>query len=119
VLTVSALAQAPAPASSAAASALNGFDEFVLSAMKSWNVPGMAVAIVKDGTVVLAKGYGLRNVQSNLPVTADTLFAIGSSTKAFTTMAMGCWLRKAARVDAPVTGALPRFALRTRSPASG
>jgi CubicO group peptidase (beta-lactamase class C family) len=50
----------------AAASALNGFDDFVLSAMKSWNVPGMAVAIVKDGQLVLAKGYGLRNIQGNL-----------------------------------------------------
>jgi CubicO group peptidase (beta-lactamase class C family) len=96
----------------AAASALKGFDEFVLSAMKSWNVPGMAIAIVKDGTVVLTKGYGLRNVQSNLPVTADTLFAIGSSTKAFTTMAMGMLVEEGKLAwDEPVVKYLPKFAL--------
>jgi CubicO group peptidase (beta-lactamase class C family) len=98
--------------SMAAASALEGFDEFVSSAMKSWNVPGLAVAIVRDGTVVLAKGYGLRNVRSNLPVTADTVFAIGSSTKAFTTMAMGILVEEGKLDwDEPVTKYLPRFAL--------
>jgi CubicO group peptidase (beta-lactamase class C family) len=97
----------------AAASALEGFDEFVSSAMKSWNVPGLAVAIVKDGSVVLAKGYGLRNVRSNLPVTTDTVFAIGSSTKAFTTMAMGMLVEEGALDwDVPVTKYLPRFALK-------
>ncbi len=81
--------------------------------MKSWGVPGMAVAIVKDGKVVLAKGYGLRNVQANQPVTADTLFAIGSSTKAFTTMAMGVLAEEGKlEWDEPVTKYLPRFALK-------
>lgn len=98
--------------SAAAASALQGFDDFVVSAMKSWNVPGAAVAIVKDGTVVLAKGYGLRNIQSNQPVTADTIFAIGSSTKAFTTMAMGMLAEEGKLAwDVPVTKYLPTFAL--------
>jgi CubicO group peptidase (beta-lactamase class C family) len=98
--------------SAAAALALEGFDEFVSAAMKSWNVPGLAVAIVRDGTVVLAKGYGLRNVRSNLPVTADTVFAIGSSTKAFTTMAMGILVEEGKLDwDEPVTKYLPRFAL--------
>ena len=81
--------QRKADPSTAAVAALEGFDQFVESAMKSWGVPGLGVAIVKDGKVVLAKGYGRRNIQANLPVTADTLFAIGSSTKAFTTMAIG------------------------------
>lgn len=98
--------------SAAAATALDGFDDFVLSAMKSWNVPGVAIAIVKDGTVVLAKGYGLRNVQANLPVTADTIFAIGSSTKAFTTMAMGMLVEEGKlEWDKPVATYLPKFAL--------
>lgn len=59
LVTAQLRAQTPAPArdpSTAATSALEGFDEFVRSAMKSWNVPGLAVAIVKDGEVVLAKG---------------------------------------------------------------
>ena len=71
------------------------------------------VAIVKDGKVVLAKGYGLRNVQANPPVTADTLFAIGSSTKAFTTMAMGILVEEGKLAwDEPVTKYLPKFALK-------
>jgi len=88
LLSATTLAQGPAGVNPAT-SALNGFDEFVEAAMTSWRVPGLALAVVKDGKVVLAKGYGLRNAQAKLPVTADTLFAIGSSTKAFTTMALG------------------------------
>jgi CubicO group peptidase (beta-lactamase class C family) len=104
--------QRKADPSGAATSALAGFDEFVQSAMKSWGVPGLAMAIVKDGKVVMAKGYGLRNVQANLPVTADTLFAIGSSTKAFTTMAMGILVQEGKLAwDEPVNKYLPKFAL--------
>ncbi len=66
-----------------------GFDAFVDQVMKEWKVPGIAVAIVKDGKVILAKGYGHRDVTNALPVTADTLFAIGSCSKAFTATAMG------------------------------
>jgi len=51
-------------------------------------VPGVAVAIVKDDKAVFQKGFGLRDVERNLPVTADTLFAIGSCSKAFTAMAV-------------------------------
>ena len=84
--------------------------------MKSWGVPGLAIAIVKDGQVVLAKGYGLRNVQANLPVTADTLFAIGSSTKAFTTMAMGILVEEGKLAwDEPVTKYLPTLRAQGRS----
>lgn len=60
------------------------FDAYVDNARRQFDVPGIAVAIVKDGKVVLAKGYGVRDVQSGAPVTADTLFAIASNTKAFT-----------------------------------
>ena len=62
---------------------------------------------------MLAKGYGLRNVQANSPVTADTIFAIGSSTKAFTTMAMGILVEEGKLAwDEPVTKYLPKFALK-------
>ena len=107
--------QRKADPSAAATSALAGFDEFVQSAMKSWGVPGLAMAIVKDGKVVLAKGYGLRNIQANSPVTADTIFAIGSSTKAFTTMAMGILVEEGKLAwDDPVTKYLPKFALKDK-----
>jgi CubicO group peptidase (beta-lactamase class C family) len=106
--------------SSSAASALDGFDQFVESAMKSWSVPGLAVAIVKDGKVVLAKGYGLRNVQGKLPVTPDTLFAIGSSTKAFTTMALGILVEEGKLAwDEPVTNYLPAFELKDKVAGAG
>jgi len=54
---------------------------------KELGVPGAAVTIVKDDKVIFQKGFGLRDVERNLPATADTLFAIGSCSKAFTAMA--------------------------------
>jgi CubicO group peptidase (beta-lactamase class C family) len=67
---------------------LKGLEAYVLKAMKDWELPGLAVAVVKDGRVVLAKGYGVREIGKNDPVDADTLFAIGSNTKAFTSTAL-------------------------------
>ncbi|HET9266014.1 MAG TPA: serine hydrolase [Vicinamibacterales bacterium] len=96
-----------------AQSAFEGFDDFVRGAMKSWGVPGLAIAVVKDGQVVLAKGYGVRNIEKSLAVTPDTIFAIGSSTKAFTTMAMGMLVEEGKLAwDEPVTTYLPRFRLK-------
>src|SRR6185295_7260933 len=54
---------------------------------KELGVPGVAVAIVKDDMVIFQKGFGLRDVERNLPVTPDTIFAIASCTKSFTAMA--------------------------------
>jgi hypothetical protein len=82
------LARAEKPAA-AAQGALAGFDEFVSAAMQAWNVPGLAIAVVKDGEVAYIKGFGQRDVEQKLPVTPKTLFAIGSCTKAFTTFVMG------------------------------
>jgi CubicO group peptidase (beta-lactamase class C family) len=100
------------PPATAAARALEGFDAFVDAALATWNVPGIAVAIVKDGEVVLAKGYGLRDVSKKLPVTADTLFAIGSATKAFTVMSLGVLVDDGKLDwDTPVKDYLPTFTL--------
>ncbi len=66
-----------------------GFDTFVEQQLKEWDVPGAAVAVVKDGEVLFAKGYGLRDVKNKKPMTAQTLLAIGSCTKAFTSMTVG------------------------------
>jgi CubicO group peptidase (beta-lactamase class C family) len=63
-------------------------DAYVARAMRTFNVPGVAIAIVKDGRVVLQKGYGVRKLGDPTPVDAHTLFAIGSNTKAFTAAAM-------------------------------
>jgi len=63
---------------------LTEFDKLAESEMNAWGVPGMAVAVVKDGKIVYAKGYGTKNVGGSDPVTADTVFQIGSTSKAFT-----------------------------------
>jgi CubicO group peptidase (beta-lactamase class C family) len=67
---------------------LKKLDAFIAQAREEWNVPGLAVAIVKDGKVVHAGGYGVRELGKEEPVDADTLFAIASNTKAFTSASM-------------------------------
>ncbi len=63
---------------------LQDFAAYVESARKAFDVPGIAVAIVKDGRVVLEQGFGLREMGKPAQVDAHTLFAIASNTKAFT-----------------------------------
>ena len=63
-------------------------DQLVEKAMAKFNVAGVAVAIVKDGMVVHEKGYGVRSIQSKLPVNEHTDFEIASNSKAFTTAAL-------------------------------
>jgi CubicO group peptidase (beta-lactamase class C family) len=65
------------------------FDELVEKTMARWEVPGVAIAVVKDGEVAHMKGYGYRNVEKELEVNPQTLFRIGSTTKSFTAMAVG------------------------------
>lgn len=60
----------------------------VEQARKTFHVPGIAVAVVKDGQVVFAKGFGVRKLGEPAPVTADTLFGIASNTKAFTSASL-------------------------------
>src|SRR5687767_4806479 len=79
----------PAAIAQPAADPFAGFDAFVQSAMKEWSIPGLAVGAIKDGKVVLAKGYGQRDIQKGLPVTEKTLMAIGSNSKSFTVTLMG------------------------------
>src|SRR5262249_41530093 len=64
------------------------FDDYVNKALKDWEVPGVAIAIVKNDQVVFAKGYGVRKIGDPTPVNEKTLFAIGSSSKAFTAASM-------------------------------
>jgi CubicO group peptidase (beta-lactamase class C family) len=68
---------------------VQSIDEFVSGQLAAWEVPGCAVAAVRDGEVVLAAGWGHRDQAAGTPVTRDTLFAIGSVTKAFTVAAVG------------------------------
>lgn len=63
-------------------------DRYISVAQETWPVPGMAVAIVKDGEVVLARGYGVLSIDDPTPVDEHTLFAIASNSKAFTSAAL-------------------------------
>ncbi len=87
-----------------------GFDALVERVMKTFEVPGLAVSVVKDGQVVLAKGYGVRRLGQPAPVDARTLFGIASNTKAFTATALGLLVEEG-RIewDGPVTRYLPWF----------
>jgi CubicO group peptidase (beta-lactamase class C family) len=58
-------------------------------ALKQWDVPGMAVAIIKNDSLILSEGFGISNVQTGAKVDDETLFAIASNTKAFTATAIG------------------------------
>ena len=64
-------------------------DEDMPKALEAWKVPGLALAIVKDGAVVWAKGYGVRDIEKKTPVDERTVFGCGSTTKAFTAALVG------------------------------
>ncbi len=89
---------------------LDDFDPIVTKALAEWKIPGLAVAIVRDGKVIYAKGFGYRDVEKKLPVTTDTLFAIGSISKSFTSLIFGI-LNDEGKVewDKPVRTYLPTF----------
>jgi CubicO group peptidase (beta-lactamase class C family) len=87
-------------------------DEYVARAMKTFDVPGMALAIVKDGKVVVAKGYGVRELGEATPVDENTLFGIGSNTKAFTAAALATLVDEGKiHWDDPVNDHLPGFVM--------
>lgn len=66
----------------------SSLDQYIQSSMHDWKVPGAAVAIVHDQSPIYMKAFGVRDIHSNQPVTPDTLFDIGSCTKAFTAAAI-------------------------------
>jgi CubicO group peptidase (beta-lactamase class C family) len=95
-----------------ASNALNDLDLIVNDAMDAFNVPGVAIGVVIDGKVVLSKGYGYRNLDKGLPATENTLFAIGSCTKAFTTFILGQLVDEGKiHWDDPVIAYIPEFRL--------
>ncbi len=66
------------PPSARANEPLKDFHAYVEKALKEWEVPGLALAVVKDDQVVIAKGYGVRKLGEPMPVDPHTIFAIGS-----------------------------------------
>ncbi len=112
LLLLSVLFAAPGHAADVPAHALDGWDHFVEQAMADWKVPGLALAVVRDGKVIQMKGYGFRDREKKLPVTPRTLFAIGSITKSFTVTGLGMLVDEGKlQWDEPVRAYLPDFRL--------
>lgn len=63
-------------------------DNIIINEMTKMKIPGVGIAIHKDGEMIYSRGYGLRNIEDNLPFTPDTLNGFGSNTKAFTCVAI-------------------------------
>lgn len=110
-------AGAPAPPASASAEVPDAaLDAYVERAMRDWQVPGLALAVVRDTTVVLARGYGVRRLgapaREGNRVDAHTVFAAGSVTKAFTAALVGVLVdERRVAWDDPVVRHLPGFQL--------
>jgi CubicO group peptidase (beta-lactamase class C family) len=83
----SATQTASTPQASGLSARLAAIEKAIEAKRQEYHIPGISLVIVKDDKVIYTKGFGLKDVEHNLPVTPDTLFAIGSSTKAFTGMA--------------------------------
>ena len=85
-----------------------GFDEFVEEVMADWKVPGLSLAVIKDGKVIYEKGYGFRDIENKLDVTPETIFPIASTTKAFTGMAAGMLVDEGKLdLDKPIINYMP------------
>lgn len=85
-------------------------DDVVERTMKTFNVPGIAVAIVKDGKVVISKGYGVTNIKTQQKVDGNTVFGIASNSKAFTTAALAMLVdEKKLNWDDKVIQYIPEF----------
>ena len=111
---VPALAQGAAPVAATGApsteAALEGLDAYIEKARADWQMPGLSIVIVKDDKIVYAKGFGVRELGKPDKVDADTIFAMGSTTKAFTAAALGMLVdEKKIAWDGSVHDYMPAF----------
>lgn len=89
---------------------LEKIDSYIKQAMNEWKMPGFAVAIVKNDSVIFSKGYGVRNIEKNEPVDENTNFMIASCSKAFTTASIARLVDQGKlKWDDPVIKYLPYF----------
>lgn len=90
----------------------DSLDKYITREMQVWNIPGVAVSIVKNGKVVFMKGYGVRNIESKEPVDENTLFQIASNTKAYTGTSLALLQhQKRIKLDDLVTKYISNFEL--------
>jgi CubicO group peptidase (beta-lactamase class C family) len=88
------------------------FERYIADALARFDVPGAAVAVVQDGEIVYAHGFGVRELGSDEPVTPETLMMIGSTGKTMTTMMMATLVDDGLMAwDTPVQEVLPQFAV--------
>ena len=91
---------------------LEGLDQYIARGMRDWEVPGLAIAVVRDDSVIFARGYGTRELGRDQPVDEHTLFAIASTTKAMTAAALGMLVDEGKLAwDDPVSRHLPSLQL--------
>lgn len=101
-IAISATAQKPTD------KRLQGLDTFVNKVLKDWHAAGVSIAVVEKNKVVYVGGFGYRDVEKKLPVDENTLFAIGSCTKAFTSSMIGMLMKDGlVDIDKPVRNYLP------------
>ena len=87
-------------------------DNFIQEAKNGWHAPGLAVTVIKDGEVLFSKGYGVRELGKQESVNTKTMFAMASTTKAFTAMAIGMLVDDGVfEWDDPVVKYFPEFQL--------
>ncbi|MDQ7947996.1 MAG: serine hydrolase domain-containing protein, partial [Pedobacter sp.] len=85
-------------------------DSVAEKTLSTFNVPGIAVAVIKDGKLIHAKGYGVRSIKTNQKVDENTLFGVASNTKAFTAAALGMLVdEKKLSWDTKVVEVIPEF----------
>ena len=91
---------------------LSDLDPLINEAMEEWQVPGLALAVVRDGETALLSVYGQRDVEAGLPVTVNTQFILCSITKSFTAAGLGMLVDER-RLDwtKPVREYVPEFRL--------
>jgi CubicO group peptidase (beta-lactamase class C family) len=90
----------------------DSLDNYVSRALTDWQIPGIAVCVIKNGKVVVMKGYGVKDYDTKEKVDENTLFMIGSNTKAFTATALAMLdAEKKLSLDDKVTKWIPQFKL--------
>ncbi|HEV2354015.1 MAG TPA: serine hydrolase [Puia sp.] len=112
VLLAAALLSSITVAAQTPAFVADSLDSYIQQGMKEWQIPGLALVIVKDGKVVVMKGYGVKDIQTKDPVDENTLFMIASNTKLFTATALAqLEYDKKLSLDDKITKYYPAFKL--------
>src|SRR5689334_24815909 len=111
-LTAALLVAAQTPLAAQAKPDWTAFDKYVAKAAADWRIPALAIAVVKDDSVVFVKGYGVLQKGTPQPANENTRFAIGSTTKAMTSALLAMLVDEGKlKLDDPVTKYIPELQL--------